>query len=53
MLDVLTPDSESGIAEEDATNVRTLSSTQEEWRRRKLLEKLHFEEVPQSDARQL
>ena len=53
IADVVTPDPEPESATEDAANVKKLSSPQEEWRRRKLLEIVQLQDVPQDDARQL
>ena len=51
--EVLTPGPESEIIEANVADVKSLSSSEEEWRRKKLLEELDLQDVPQSDVVQL
>ena len=53
IAEVLTPDAEPDSTVDESASVRTLSSSQEEWRKKKLLEMLQLQDVPQPDAEQL
>ena len=52
-VDVLTPAPEVASTYGSMADVKKLSSSQEEWRRKKLLEEVHLHNVPASDASQL
>ena len=53
IAEVLTSDAEPDSTVDESASVRTLSSSREEWRKKKLLEVLQLQDVPQPDAEQL
>ena len=47
---MLSPENQSKVTDGDAVGVRKLSSSEEEWRKKQLLEELQLEDVPTFEA---